>query len=162
MERGESKANRGALATAIEETGWTKAIETGLPALDDQHRQYFAMVNGYMAASAKAAAQQNGHEELVERLKFLRRYAVEHFATEQKIMKDAGYPDYQEHFEQHMYFLKRVGALDNRLREEGHSEKLTREVHFYTLEWFISHIQSADMLVVEFLRESGYQVAPDA
>ena len=143
------------LATEIEETGWSQKIETGLEVLDDQHRRYFSLVNDYLATAAKAATHDNRDAELVERLDFLRRYAIEHFATEQKIMKDAGYRDYQQHLEEHKYFLMHVGALYKQTCNEGQSDKLTREVYYYTLEWFIGHIQFTDMKMVEFLKQNA-------
>ena len=143
------------LATEIEETGWSQKIETGIEVLDAQHRQYFDLVNDYLATAAKATTDTDKNSELARRLDFLRRYAVDHFATEQKIMKEAGYEGYQAHFGEHMYFLQHVGALYKQLCDEGHSDKLSREVYYYALEWFIAHIQSADMKVVEFLKENS-------
>ena len=141
------------LATEVEETGWSQKIETGVKVLDDQHRQYFSLVNDYLATAAKATTNDDRHSELVERLNFLRRYAIEHFDTEQKIMKDAGYQDYQQHLEEHKYFLMHVGALYKQTCNEEQSDKLTREVYYYTLEWFIGHIQFTDMKMVEFLKQ---------
>ena len=143
------------LAIEIEETGWSQKIETGIEVLDDQHRQYFSLVNDYLASAVKATTNNDRHSELVERLSFLCRYAVEHFATEQKIMKDAGYEGYQQHLEEHKYFLMHVEALYEQTCNEAQSDKLTREVYYYTLEWFIGHIQFTDMKMVEFLKQSA-------
>ena len=142
------------LATEIEETGWSQKIETGIDIVDDQHRQYFDLVNNYLATAAKITTDDK-NSELVERLDFLRRYAITHLTTEQKMMKEAGYPDYQPHFEEHKYFLKHVGALYKKISNEGHNDKLTREVYYYTLEWFIGHIQFTDMKMVAFLKQSA-------
>ena len=146
------------LATEIEETGWTQKIETGIEVLDDQHRHYFSLVNDCLSLAGNVSStKQVSPEKLSERLGFLRRYAVEHFATEQRIMKAAGYPGYQAHFEEHMYFLQRVGELDRELREEGFSDKLARELQFQVLDWFIRHIQTEDMDVAGFLNQEAEQ-----
>jgi hemerythrin len=146
------------LATEISETGWTPRIETGIRLLDDQHRHYFGLVNECLSMTGNASAnKQVSPDKLSERLGFLRRYAVEHFATEQRIMKEAAYPDYQEHFDEHMFFLQRIGDLDKQLHEEGFSDKLARELQFQALEWFIGHIQRADMKLVEFLDQRAEQ-----
>ena len=147
--------SRADLATEIEETGWTQKIETGVEVLDDQHRQYFDLVNDYLATAARVTTNDDRNSELVERLDFLRRYATEHFATEQKIMKDAEYQHYQQHFEEHQYFLKHVGALHEQTCNEGNNDKITREVYYYTLEWFIGHIRFTDMKMVEFLKQNA-------
>lgn len=139
-------------ATEIVQTGWTQDIETGIEILDSQHARYFEFVNDFLSAAANA---DSSTSDLVERLDFLIRYAMEHFSSEQNIMKQEGYPGYQEHFEEHMKFLKHVGALRNQVNEDGPNDKLIREVRFYTLEWFVEHIQSIDMKVVEFLRQNS-------
>jgi hemerythrin len=145
------------LATEIKETGWTKKIETGVDILDSQHRQYFRFVNDYLTTAAKVTTNEDKNSELVKRLDFLRLYAIEHFATEQKIMQDAVYEGYQRHLEEHMYFLKHVEDLYEQVSNEGNNDRLTRELHFYTLEWFISHIQFTDMKMVAFLNEIADQ-----
>jgi hemerythrin len=142
------------LAIEIQETEWTQSIETGIETLDDQHRHYFSLVNECLSLTGNASSnKQVSPEKLSERLGFLRRYAVEHFATEQRIMKEANYPGFQTHFDEHMYFLQRVGELDKQLREDGFSNMLARELQFQILEWFIRHIQTEDMEVAEFLRQ---------
>lgn len=148
------------LATEIEETGWTEKIETGVEVLDSQHRQYFDLVNNYLAVAKKTATYDDRDSELFERLGFLRRYAMEHFATEQKIMKETNYPGYQQHIEEHKYFLGHVGALHKQINDEGSNDKVTREVYYYTLEWFISHIQFTDMKMVEFLKQNRDYILP--
>ena len=146
------------LATEIEETGWTQRIETGIGVLDDQHRRYFSLVNECLSLTGKVySKKQVSPDQLSERLRFLRLYAIEHFATEQRIMKEADYPGYQAHFDEHMFFLKRVGDLDKQLREDGFSNKLARELQFQILEWFIRHIQTEDMDVVGFLQQNEEQ-----
>lgn len=136
------------------ETGWSDAIETGFAVLDEQHRRYFSLVNECLAMTGDTHdSRQINPAKLTERLGFLRRYAVEHFATEQRIMQESGYPDYQAHFKEHMSFLNNIGVLDKQLREHGFSDKLARELQFHALEWFIQHIQVTDMKLVEYLKQ---------
>ncbi len=146
------------LGTAIEETGWTDGIETGEDVLDGQHRKYFNFVNDYLGTATTRNYERQDHD-LVDRMDFLIGYAMEHFATEQKIMKQAGYPRFQEHFEEHMYFLKHVESLRKAIKEVGNNDGLTREVRFYTLEWFVQHILSSDMKMVEFLKQTSTRVS---
>jgi len=146
--------SRAELATEIEETGWTQKIETGVDILGSQHRRYFDLVNNYLAIAKKVAPNDDRNSVLIERLDFLRSYAKVHFATEQKIMKDVEYQYFQQHIEEHKYFLKHVGALYDQICDEGSNDKLTREVYYYTLEWFVGHIQFTDMKMVEVLKQN--------
>ena len=145
------------LVTEIAETGWSEKIETGVETLDEQHRQYFGFVNDYLAAAGKSTTNNDRHSELVEKLNFLRRYATGHFATEQQLMKEKKDPNYQQHLAEHKIFLVNVGALCKQLSDEGQSDKLTREVYYYALEWFINHIQITDMKCAAHLKQSTNQ-----
>jgi len=147
--------SRAELATEIEEIGWTQKIETGIDILDSQHRRYFELVKNYLATAKQVTPDNVRNSELVERLDFLRSYAIEHFSTEEKIMKDTGYQEYQQHIEEHKYFLKHVGDLYEKTCNEGSNDILTREVYYYILEWFIGHIQITDMKVVAFLNQNA-------
>lgn len=90
--------------------------------------------------------------QLAESLKFLCQYANEHFVTEASIMKEAGFPDIEAHLEEHDYFLEHVRRLSRQLETYGFSAKLSREVNYYIVEWFIQHILLMDMQLVDFLR----------
>lgn len=145
------------LATEIAETGWSEKIETGNDALDEQHREYFSFVNDYLAAAGKPTTNNDKHLELVKKLNFLRHYAMDHFATEQQLMKDAGDPDFKQHLAEHDTYLRHIKALCKQLANKGYSDKLAREVYYYALEWFITHIQTTDMKCVEFLKKHDSQ-----
>lgn len=133
--------------------GWTKELETGIDVLDDQHRRYIELLNNYLEkATEKATISDQKNIQLTESLVFLRQYAEEHFSTEESIMKDAEYPDYEAHLDEHKYFLRHVGKLCKDLEKNGFSPKLSREVNYYTIEWFIQHILLLDMQLVDFLK----------
>jgi hemerythrin len=131
--------------------GWTKELETGIDLLDKQHRRYVSLLNDYFDKVSKYAETDEKIDQLTESFDFLRKYAEEHFATEESIMRDADYPDYCVHKEEHLYFLRHIGDLYHEMKTEGFSIKLSREVNFYTVEWFIDHILSVDMRLVEFI-----------
>jgi hemerythrin len=43
------------------------------------------------------------------------------------------------------------------MRTNGFSPELSREVHYYTVEWFIEHIRLTDMKLVKFLNQKSEQ-----
>lgn len=133
------------------DTNWTTELETGIESLDKEHAKYFDFVNDLLTTAANAESSVSG---VVDKIDFLIRYAMEHFSTEQNLMKQEAYDGYQPHFEEHMHFLKHVGSLRNQIRDNGSNDKLMREVRFYTLEWFVEHIQSSDVKFVEFLKQN--------
>lgn len=131
--------------------GWTTELETGIELLDEQHHRYVDLLNDYL----KKVSEHSGTDEKTNRLTAsfdsLRQYAKDHFVTEESIMKDEDYPDYLPHLEEHLYFLHHVDELYKKMKTQGFSPELSREVNFYTVEWFVEHILETDMKLVEFL-----------
>ena len=131
---------------------WTKELETGFDVLDAQHRRYIELLNDYIEKATEDTTNSAQKDiQLTESLVFLREYAKEHFATEESIMREAEFPEYEAHLEEHLYFLRHVGGLCEDLEINGFSPKLSREVNYYTIEWFIEHILLLDMQLVAFL-----------
>ena len=144
--------------TEFFEINWTKDLETGIDVLDAQHQKYFDLLSNYIAKAAKVSKSPTNTEkvsDLAETLDFLRDYAEEHFSTEEAVMKEAGYMDYEQHREEHLYFLKHVEELYNEMKTKGYSLKLAVEVDYYTAEWFVAHIRSIDMKLVQFLEQKS-------
>ena len=147
-----------AMNTEFFELNWTKDLETGIEVLDAQHKKYFDLLSNYIAKATKVSKTSTNTEkvsDLAETLDFLRDYAEEHFSTEETVMKEAAYMDYEQHREEHQYFLKHVEELYNEMKTKGYSLKLAVEVDYYTAEWFVAHIRSSDMKLVQFLEQKS-------
>ena len=67
-------------------------------------------------------------------------------------MTDEEFPDFEEHLEEHSFFLRHVEDLCKDLETNGFSPELSREVIYYVVEWFIQHILLLDMQLVDFLK----------
>ncbi len=137
---------------------WTAELETGIEILDEQHRHYIDLLNIYLKKATEDSKDDEKIHQLTESLDFLRQYAKEHFSTEESVMKSAEYPDFSQHLEEHLYFLKHVGALYKEMQEEGFSPRLSREVNYYIIEWFLEHILESDMQLVQFLNIKQWKI----
>jgi len=131
---------------------WSSELETGMEVLDQQHRKYIDLLNVYLQEATEQLATDNKSNNLKESFGFLLGYAAEHFLTEEEIMKEKDFPGYAAHRKEHQHFMKHVGQLSRELKTQGFSEKLSREVNFYAIEWFIDHILGSDMELVEYLK----------
>jgi len=132
--------------------GWTSELETGIDVLDEQHHRYVDLLGDYFEKVSRYKAVEEETDQLTAAFDFLRKYAEEHFATEESIMTEIEYPDYSSHLKEHVYFLNHVEALYNEMNTKGFSPELSREVNYYTVEWFIEHILLADMKLVNFMK----------
>src|SRR5512137_2961281 len=96
---------------------WTPSLAIGVPEVDDQHRTLFERAGRFAAAV-------HGHERnarLEELFEFLAEYALEHFASEERLMRSVDYPDLEVHAAEHRSFKQRLGSLAPQWDSEGES-----------------------------------------
>ena len=139
------------MVTEISKFDWDPDLETGIDVVDEQHRGYFVLLNNYLEVASGTLSGGNRFFDLLERINFLHRYAKEHFSTEEQIMQETGFPEYESHREEHLYFERHVEELYEQLKAEGFSKETEREANYYFIEWFVGHIRKTDMDLAEFL-----------
>ena len=139
----------------ISRVEWDTSLETGIDVVDEQHRQYFVLLNNYLEKASEAPHDGDEFFDLLEKFDFLRQYAREHFSTEESLMQETGFPGYEAHRWEHRYFEHHVGELFERLKAGGFSAELAHDVNYYIIEWFVEHIRQVDMELVEFLHEKS-------
>lgn len=125
---------------------WTEDLATGVARIDEQHRELYRQV------AALHEAMRAGHlAEVPAIVDFLQRYALEHFATEEREMAAAGYPGLAAHARLHQRFV------DDFLR---HKAVLVGDVapsavvalSHWLGEWLREHVRQVDGEMARFLR----------
>lgn len=140
------------------ETGhveWSSDLDTGVGVVDEQHHQYFNLLNDYLKKATEKLSGSEQAFDLLEKFKFLHEYAEEHFSTEEAMMIEAGFPGYDSHRGEHLYFLKHVEDLFLQMKTNGFSPSLSREVNYYIIEWFVEHIRLTDKKLAKYLKEKS-------
>ena len=72
---------------------WTEDIAVGVELIDEQHRNLFEHLNNFVDAIDNGA----GTDEIEKVVGFLDKYVIEHFDTEEMMMKEVSCPDMEEH-----------------------------------------------------------------
>lgn len=124
---------------------WTSRYETGIEIVDAQHQGLFEALNR-LGEAYKAGKAGN---QVVESLDFLAAYAVEHFRTEERCMREDGYPGLAAHEEEHARLVTQVQELQARLAS---GQPVTMDVTIFLVEWLTTHITGSDMRYAEFVR----------
>jgi hemerythrin len=121
---------------------------TGIDEIDRQHRELFERI----ATLLQAARERRGRQEVVRTLEFLGSYAVDHFASEERMMEAEGYPRLEAHRAEHRQFVRELEVLRLELKSEGPTSLFVIRVGNRVTEWMREHIYRTDLLLAEWLR----------
>jgi hemerythrin len=128
---------------------WGPALELGHPQIDADHRSLVETLNRLRAA----LHQDPGQEEIQAVLVFLRDYAVSHFATEEGLMLQHGFPGAPAHFAAHADLVMQMSDLVADFRSG--EARLTETLLAFLESWLVEHIQGMDRELGGFLRSRG-------
>jgi hemerythrin len=125
---------------------WHESMETGYPKVDNQHRALYELVNDLNASSMLGASQ----ERETDALSRIVRYASQHFATEEELMRRFDYSGMAEHCAVHAEFAEAVqGLVAARATGKGHS---MRELAEFMENWLATHVSTFDRPLVDYVR----------
>jgi hemerythrin-like metal-binding protein len=124
---------------------WRSQLETGLEAIDQQHRELFEAL-ARLAGGLEARAPR---EQLDEGLAFVARHLIKHCQTEETLMKEAEFPGRTAHASQHQDLVLRVRDLQYR-RAKG--QELGLETLARVGEWLDHHICESDLAMAGYLK----------
>lgn len=126
---------------------WSKDLEIGIDVIDSQHRRIVEYINELdMARRASEPHEAVGHvlDELVD-------YTLSHFAFEESLMEEAGYPFSNAHRKVHRLFARRVSDY---VQKHKMGKDISVEL-LNTLEnWLLNHIRHDDRDYAGVVREN--------
>ena len=130
---------------------WEEAFSVGIREIDQQHRKLVDMLNDLYEALKKG----EGRETLGKVLSDLVSYTKTHFATEERLMKLHGYPDFPTHKEKHEKITEMV--LQYVEKYQSGEMKSPIEIGNFLKDWLKKHILQTDMAYSPFLIGKGAQ-----
>lgn len=128
---------------------WTKELETGVKLIDDQHKELFARIDGFM----EACLQGTGKEHFGEVVRFLEDYVIAHFKMEENYMEHYKFPEAIEHKQQHAWFVQQFKELKNGLEAERPGVTMLVSANRLLGEWLRHHIMVEDRKLGLFLKD---------
>ncbi len=125
---------------------WDDKYCIGHPDIDAQHKKMFEIMN--------IGAKNENCTDLTQiaLMRELLQYAKEHFATEESYMQEIGYPNLQEHKEEHKKMADAVERLIVKLYSEGPIDVDVFEK--FTESWIIDHVIQKDCGIKVFSEAS--------
>ena len=115
---------------------WTEDLNTGIQVIDNQHQRIVQYIN-----KLHHAQQNQSQDEVGEVLNELVDYTLSHFAFEESLMEESGYPYINAHKKVHQLFVKRVADYQQRFKM---NEDIAEELINTLRAWLINHIKNDD------------------
>lgn len=128
---------------------WLDSDNLGIAGIDDQHQLLVGMVNELAGAMEEGESR----EILSRTLTGLAAYTVYHFATEEKLFNQHGYPEAVQHEEEHRGFIEKLNGFKSVFEAEGHP--VPHENLSSLADWLVEHIRESDRRYATFLEDRG-------
>jgi len=115
---------------------WQDDLNTGIEPIDHQHMRIVEMINRLNAIHKNARRETISDviDELVD-------YTLSHFAFEEELMEEAGYPFCSAHKRVHEVFTRRVVEYKMRFRA---GEDIVEDLRNLLARWLFNHIRGDD------------------
>jgi hemerythrin len=129
---------------------WTPQMQIGIKQIDSEHKKLVLLINQLFEAMQKGA----GHEALGQILTGLINYTATHFAYEEKLFAETGYPDTAAHKKEHENLKQRVLDIQKRYAA-GDEDTLSIETLTFLKNWLINHTTGSDKKYAPHLTSRG-------
>ena len=118
---------------------WQDSYSVGVDELDDQHMVLIDMINYLHNIESEGG-------DLTEVMKSLSWYVRDHFALEEKLMREAGYADIDEHIAGHRKFQEWFNSVQADMQAGKTDPKfLAKSIGEHLVDWLKNHITKDDM-----------------
>ncbi len=125
---------------------WSSDLECSNIVIDEQHKQLFNIGNSLIFMSFSKV----NNEKIGEQLSKLLNHIADHFAYEEKVLLDAGYPDYMKHIQLHQQLLEKAVKI-KKIYEDGMLKP--SEIFSFLLDnVVVGHLMEDDTKYFSYLR----------
>ncbi|WP_449226371.1 bacteriohemerythrin [Azospirillum argentinense] len=130
----------------LQDLVWSEDLALGIEDIDEQHKQWIGLVQAFQTAVAEGRSREEVYRTLADAVV----YTEIHFASEQAVMEEAGYPFIADHLVQHSLAWDQLHAFTTgNVPEENIAEYLAT----FLPQWLMLHINSADRQFARWLKE---------
>ncbi len=124
---------------------WSPALAVGVPEIDAQHQELFRRAERLI--TALRAGERREVEPLVH---YLSDYVVEHFAAEERYMREIGYPGLEGHRAAHDAFREDLAEMLADYQRKGPTPLVALTMHNWLSDWLRRHTGGLDQEIGRF------------
>lgn len=124
---------------------WRESYETGVSVMDEQHQKLIELINKLYRVMRDRESEASVKDVLEE----MNTYAEQHFAEEEKLLKENNYPGYDKHIALHQSYREKLKELMGESTFEGKEQM--KETYTFLRQWWMEHIVGEDKKYGEFI-----------
>jgi hemerythrin len=136
---------------------WKPDYETGVPAIDTQHKVLFDNINRLGRLLDKEEIEVVEADYLLD---FLRQYVVQHFRHEETCMARFRCPSHSKNKEQHDQLTNALTHFSQEYEIHGPLRDMLQRLHTTMVWWISSHILKVDVQLKACVQPSPMNQAP--
>jgi hemerythrin len=126
---------------------WNDSFSVGNLLMDAHHRVFFEMIKSFGKYVDKS-----NHDAIKDRIEFLIEYAVMHLGAEEKLMKQANYPELADHRVEHDAFTRQLLTIQASFIEDPNSVSGDNILKVMQ-DWLVNHIVCSDKRYMPYLQK---------
>lgn len=127
-----------------------------LDEMQETHESEIQIINEIDKLANFCAVNKTGYEELESKLDEYITHVKEHFANEERLMKEYDFPSYEMHKMAHDMFLADLAYSTKQWKEFGDINKIINFVR-KTPEWIVMHVNSVDAPTSDYIYRKSEQ-----
>ena len=128
---------------------WKERYSVGVEEIDRQHRGLLDIMNQITNSFEK----KDDWQATSAIINSLIHYAYNHFATEERYMMEAEYPELSLHIGLHIGFMRKVFLMSEEYKQNGLA--LQKEILAYLTNWYSSHVLEVDRKYMSYIKNKG-------
>ena len=113
--------------------------------IDDEHRQLLKLADRVFSFTASSRQA----DEVTDTVKQLFTYMEFHFDNEEKLMREIGFCEYEEHVRAHQKIVNDMNAL---LKTCGDLDQLVAKLRHAMVDWVVQHILDEDKKIAKYMK----------
>ncbi len=124
---------------------WDNKFSVGHDRIDHEHQVFVDLIRNVSIMEESGEKQQ---ARILRTLKEIQKYAEFHFLSEENIMLDVSYPDYDDHKREHERLLSK---LKDHIFEYTHGNYSLEALVEFLFEWFALHTTDIDKRLAKYI-----------
>ena len=129
---------------------WSPKYSVGVASIDEEHKKLIALINELHDAMIAG----RGKDVVGKVLDGLVDYTKKHFALEERLFAQTGYPAAAEHKRAHDELTQQVVEIQEKFRS-GKTITISMEVMNFLKDWLVDHILGTDQQYTAHFNSKG-------